>query len=77
MRNLRFSLSYGFFVSAISEPSVTSQQMESLIDQIVDGLFSICAVLGVVPVIRCPKDNAAEQVAAVRYHHHYNSLCLF
>ncbi|OZC08440.1 Sec1 family protein [Onchocerca flexuosa] len=49
--------------NTISDPTVTPQQMEILIDTIVDGLFSVCATLGVVPIIRCPKDNAAEQVA--------------
>lgn len=44
---------------------MTNQQMETLIDCIVDGLFSVCATLGVVPIIRCAKDNAAEQVAMV------------
>ena len=32
---------------------------------IVDGLFSVCVTLGVVPVIRCPKGGAAEHVAAL------------
>ncbi len=31
---------------------------------IVDGLFSLCVTLGVVPVIRCPKGGVAEHVAA-------------
>lgn len=55
------------FILAISDPTVTPQQMEILIDTIVDGLFSVCATLGVVPIIRCPKDNAAEQVAVVTH----------
>lgn len=52
---------------AISDPAVTPEQMEVLIDNVVDGLFSVCATLGVVPIIRCLKDNAAEQVAVVSF----------
>lgn len=36
--------------------------MESLIDVIVDSLFSVFVTLGTVPVIACPKGNAAEFV---------------
>uniref|UniRef100_A0A0N5AUB6 Sec1 family domain-containing protein 1 n=1 Tax=Syphacia muris TaxID=451379 RepID=A0A0N5AUB6_9BILA len=60
----RYNENSPFSFFAISDPSVTNQQMESLINSIVDGLFSICATLGIVPIIRCPKDNAAEQVAS-------------
>ncbi|VDM38214.1 unnamed protein product [Toxocara canis] len=59
----RYSENSPFSFYAISDPSMTNQQMEALIHTIVDGLFSVCATLGVVPIIRCPKDNAAEQVA--------------
>ncbi|MCP9264077.1 Protein sly1 [Dirofilaria immitis] len=59
----RYSGNSPFSFYAISDPKVTPQQMEILIDSVVDGLFSVCATLGVVPIIRCPKDNAAEQVA--------------
>lgn len=31
--------------------------------QIVDSLFSVCVTLGTIPIIRCPKGNAAEAVA--------------
>lgn len=29
----------------------------------VDGLFAVCVTLGTIPIIRCPKGNAAEAVA--------------
>lgn len=32
---------------------------------IVEGLFSVCVTLGVVPIIRCPRGGAAEHVAGV------------
>ncbi|VDM74041.1 unnamed protein product, partial [Strongylus vulgaris] len=40
--------------------------MAALIESVADGLFSVCATMGIVPIIRCPKDNAAEHVAKVR-----------
>ncbi|CAJ0958315.1 unnamed protein product, partial [Mesorhabditis belari] len=48
---------------AINDPSTSDAQMESMIESIADGLFSMCATLGLVPVIRASKDNAAEQIA--------------
>uniref|UniRef100_A0A0R3RUU6 Sec1 family domain-containing protein 1 n=1 Tax=Elaeophora elaphi TaxID=1147741 RepID=A0A0R3RUU6_9BILA len=59
----RYSDNSPFSFYAISDPAVTPQQMEVLIDTVVDGLFSVCATLGIMPIIRCLKDNAAEQVA--------------
>lgn len=35
-----------------------------MVDSIVDGLFSVFVTLGVIPVIRCPKGNAAEMVSS-------------
>ncbi len=29
----------------------------------VDSLFAVCVTLGTIPIIRCPKGNAAEAVA--------------
>ncbi|VDM96453.1 unnamed protein product [Thelazia callipaeda] len=57
----RYNNNSPFSFYAISDPTVTPQQMEALIDTVVDGLFSVCATLGVLPIIRCQKDNAAEQ----------------
>lgn len=42
-------------------------EMNSIIDEIVNGLFAACVTLGVVPIIRAPRGNAAEQVAEVIY----------
>lgn len=39
--------------------------MATFIDSVADGLFAVCATMGIVPIIRCPKDNAAEHVAKV------------
>jgi len=36
--------------------------MESMLDSIAESLFSVFATLGVVPIIRTPRGNAAEHV---------------
>lgn len=51
------------FYLAINNPAIQQEQMEALIEEIANGLFSICVTLGVVPLIKSPKGNAAEQVA--------------
>ncbi|KAI1284913.1 Sec1 family domain-containing protein 1 [Halotydeus destructor] len=48
---------------AINRGDVSENEMESIMNSIVDGLLSVFVTLGVVPVIRCPKGNAAEMVA--------------
>ncbi|GMR42058.1 hypothetical protein PMAYCL1PPCAC_12254, partial [Pristionchus mayeri] len=47
----------------INDHTTSEEEIKSLLDSIADGLFSVCATLGVVPIIRCPTGNAAEQVA--------------
>lgn len=54
------SLSY----HALNTPAVTDSGMEEMLSQIVDSLFSVCVTLGTVPILRCPKGNAAEAVAS-------------
>jgi hypothetical protein len=39
--------------------------MNEIINTIADGLFSVFVTLGSIPIIRCPKGNAAEFVAEV------------
>jgi hypothetical protein len=48
---------------AINRSDVKDTDMEVVIDHIVDSLFSVFVTLGVVPIIRSPKGNAAEMVA--------------
>ncbi|VDN27422.1 unnamed protein product [Cylicostephanus goldi] len=35
--------------------------MAALIESVADGLLSLCATMGIVPIIRYPKANAVEQ----------------
>ncbi|KAK3927655.1 Protein sly1-like protein [Frankliniella fusca] len=53
------SLSY----YAINRGEIKDSEMESIMDSIVDSLFSVFATLGTVPIIRSPRGNAAEMVA--------------
>ncbi len=47
-----------------------------MLNGIVESLFSVCATLGVVPIIRSPRHNAAEHVAEVRIFVFPFILCL-
>lgn len=48
---------------AINRPAIQETEIEVIMDYIVDSLFSVFITLGVVPIIRAPKGNAAEMVA--------------
>ncbi|XP_015588870.1 protein sly1 homolog [Cephus cinctus] len=48
---------------AINRGEIKDTEMESIMDVIVDSLFSVFVTLGTVPIIRCPRGNAAEMVA--------------
>ncbi|CAF0722597.1 unnamed protein product [Didymodactylos carnosus] len=47
---------------ALNRGDMQDTDMERLISTIVDSLFSVCVTLGSVPIIRCPKGEAAEVV---------------
>mgnify|MGYP002716492125 FL=1 len=47
---------------AINRPANQEPEIEFIMDHIVDSLFSFFVTLGVVPIIRTPKGNAAEMV---------------
>lgn len=53
------SLSY----YAINRANTKDFEMEGIMDSIVDSLFSVFVTLGNVPIIRAPKNTAAEMVA--------------
>uniref|UniRef100_A0A3B4AIY4 Uncharacterized protein n=1 Tax=Periophthalmus magnuspinnatus TaxID=409849 RepID=A0A3B4AIY4_9GOBI len=48
---------------AINRPDLQDTDMEAIMDTIVDSLFCFFVTLGAVPIIRCPRGNAAEMVA--------------
>lgn len=47
----------------MNKGETNDSEMDTILDTIVDSLFSLFATLGVVPIIRSPKGNAAEMVA--------------
>ncbi|KAH7325801.1 Sec1-like protein [Stachybotrys elegans] len=49
---------------ALNSGRTTDAELDSVVDRIVTGLFSVIATMGVIPIIRCPKGAAAEMVAA-------------
>lgn len=48
---------------SINRANTNDVEMETMMDSIVESLFSVCVTLGNVPIIRCPKNSAAEMVA--------------
>ncbi|XP_072221356.1 sec1 family domain-containing protein 1 [Leuresthes tenuis] len=48
---------------AINRASIQDTDMDTIMDTIVDSLFCFFVTLGAVPIIRCPRGNAAEMVA--------------
>ncbi|ESN94842.1 hypothetical protein HELRODRAFT_115024 [Helobdella robusta] len=48
---------------SINRGDVKDTEIEFMMDNIVDSLFSVCVTLGSIPVIRCAHGNAAEMVA--------------
>jgi hypothetical protein len=40
------------------------QELDHFVERIVSGLFSVVVTMGVVPIIRCPKGGAAEDISA-------------
>lgn len=48
---------------AINRANTQDSEMEAIMDSMVDSLFAVFVTLGNVPIIRCPKNSAAEMVA--------------
>ena len=60
-----FSLGMGkeaYWTLNSARPS--DQELDSSIDRIVSGLFSVSVTMGSIPIIRCPQAGAAEAIAA-------------
>lgn len=46
----------------LNDPSTTEEILSSEVDRIAAGLFSVLATTGQIPLVRCPRGNAAEMV---------------
>lgn len=47
----------------LANPKIQEEQIQNLVNQIVNGLFSVVLTSGAIPIIRCTRGNAAEMVA--------------
>jgi len=63
LENNLFSLNVPQSYCVYNNPGATEQDMELAMGNIAQGLFSVVATLGCVPVIRCPRGGAPEMVA--------------
>ncbi|CAB3401310.1 unnamed protein product [Caenorhabditis bovis] len=59
----RYIETSNFSYFAMNNPSTSDMVMTQMLDAVADGLFAVCATMGIVPIIRCPKGNAAEMIA--------------
>jgi hypothetical protein len=48
----------------LNSGQTSDQELDNVINRIVSGLFSVVVTMGVVPIIRCPKGGAAEDICA-------------
>jgi hypothetical protein len=49
---------------ALNSANTQDEELDLVVDRIVSGLFSVIVTMGVIPIIRCPKDAAAEMISA-------------
>ncbi|CAO3632791.1 unnamed protein product [Mucor fragilis] len=47
----------------LNNPTASESLIEETIDKTVNALFSVIVTMGVIPIIRCPRGNAAESIA--------------
>ncbi|KAI9330430.1 Sec1-like protein [Obelidium mucronatum] len=58
-----FSLNFTDTYKVLNDAASTDRMIDSVTENIVSSLFSVIATMGVVPIIRCPRGNAAANVA--------------
>ncbi|KAK2141155.1 hypothetical protein LSH36_1153g00057 [Paralvinella palmiformis] len=63
MFSLRHHNSESISYYSINKGDVKDTEMEAIMESIVDSLFSVFVTVGQVPIIRCPRGNAAEMVS--------------
>jgi hypothetical protein len=58
-----FSLQLSGAYFTLNSRTTAESVIDSTIDRIVGGLFAVAVTMGSIPIIRCPKGNAAEMIA--------------
>ncbi|KAI8141134.1 Sec1-like protein [Fennellomyces sp. T-0311] len=58
-----FSLSQEEVFVNLNNPSAAETLIDETVDRTVNALFSVVVTMGVIPIIRCPRGNAAEMIA--------------
>ncbi|KAG9291999.1 hypothetical protein G9A89_017898 [Geosiphon pyriformis] len=58
-----FSLNQKNIYHSLNDPIAAETSIERVIDCTVNSLFSVLVTMGVIPIIRCPRGNAAEIIA--------------
>ena len=48
---------------ALNSAKTTDDHLTAMVEKIVNGLFSVVATMGVLPIIRCGRNSAAEMIA--------------
>ncbi|KAF2021027.1 putative Golgi transport protein Sly1 [Aaosphaeria arxii CBS 175.79] len=66
----------------LNSAQTSDEELDAMVDRIVSGLFSVAVTMGTIPIIRCPKEGAAEMIAAkldrkLRDHYLNNKTGLF
>jgi hypothetical protein len=49
--------------AVLNDPKAGEFDIEAEVERVAKGLFSVIVTMGFIPVIRCPRGNAAEMVA--------------
>nr|XP_024390597.1 SEC1 family transport protein SLY1-like isoform X2 [Physcomitrium patens] len=65
LENGMFCLAQPLSYVHLNDPAAQEQDVQAVIEGITNGLFSVLATLGVVPVIRCARGGPAEMVAGI------------
>lgn len=58
-----FSLNQPQTFINLNSPTATESLIDETVDKTVNALFSVIVTMGVIPIIRCPRGNAAEIIA--------------
>ncbi|CAG8518606.1 679_t:CDS:2 [Paraglomus occultum] len=58
-----FSLNQPNVYYQMNSPTAEKSTIESVVDKTVNALFSVLVTMGVIPIIRCSRENAAEMIS--------------